>query len=137
MFEVTKNSLFGCRYISKQLLQTQTTRNSPFPKKNLVPFGFENLLLDLCNCLESIEGPQKNTPTSVSGCCCAIEEKTRSQFGRPKCVGAFKLVMASFSAPTSCTMILFMSSSLIFAVRYMLISILFWVSCSSMACKRE
>ena len=57
------------------------------------------------------------TPTSVSGCLSTIEPNTRSQFGRPKCVGARKLVIASFSAPTSCTMMLFMSSSRIFAVR--------------------
>jgi hypothetical protein len=63
--------------------------------------------------------------------------KTRSQFGLPKCVGARSKVIASLSAPTSCTMMLVMSSSLIFAVRYMLISIRFCTSCSSIACKSE
>lgn len=63
--------------------------------------------------------------------------KTRSQFGLPKCVGARSEVIASLSAPTSCTKMLVMSSSLIFAVRYILISIRFCASCSSIACKSE
>ena len=69
------------------------------------------------HCLDNTAGPQKNTPTSVSGCASAILGNTLSQFGLPKWVGALRLVIASFSAPTSCMMMLFISSSLSLAVR--------------------
>jgi len=46
---------------------------------------------------------RRTTPTSVSGCLPEMLEKTRSQFGRPKCVGALSEVIASRSAPTSWT----------------------------------
>jgi hypothetical protein len=111
--------------------------DAPFPKKKRVPLGVEYLLLIWCSWRESTGGPQKNTPTSVSVCFSVMLVNTRSQFGRPKCVGARRAVMASFSAPTSCTNMFVMSSSLILAVRYMLISMRFCMSCSSIACRSE
>lgn len=40
----------------------------PFPKKNLVPLGLVYLFDITCKVLLNTAGPQKNTPTSVSGC---------------------------------------------------------------------
>lgn len=46
---------------------------------------------------------RRTTPMSDSGCFSARDANVRSQFGRPKWVGARRDVIASSSAPTSCT----------------------------------
>jgi hypothetical protein len=76
-------------------------KDAPLPKKNRVPLISECLFDMTCSVLAIAGGPQKNTPTSDSGCFSPIDEKILSQLGRPKCVGARREVMASFSAPTS------------------------------------